>query len=66
MMCLRGGEGLSKMERVVAKDYFFEGLSQRQIARKREVTLYQVRKALRRLKALMGSEMRTKDDDEDV
>jgi DNA-directed RNA polymerase specialized sigma subunit len=66
MMCLHGGEGLSGFERAVAKDYFLEGLSQRQIARKREVTVYQVRKALRRLQALVNSEMRRKDDDADV
>ena len=66
MMCLRDGEGLSSFERAVAKDYFLEGLSQRDIVRKREVTVYQVRKALKRLQALVNSEVRRKDDDEDV
>ena len=66
MMCLRGGEELSSFERAVAKDYFLEGLSQREIARKREVTVYQVRKALGLLHALVDREVRRKDDDEDL
>jgi len=66
MMCLRRRRRLSTLEQAVAKDYFLEGRSQKEIARKREFTVYQVRKALRRLQALIDSEVRRKDDDANV
>ena len=66
MMCLRRRRCLSSLEQAVAKDYFLEGRSQKEIARKQEFTVYQVRKALRRLQALIDSEVRRKDDDANV
>jgi len=75
MMCLHSRAQLNKLEQAVAKDYFLEGRSQKEIARKREFTVYQVRKALRRLQALVRqsgssagcrSEVRRKDDDANV
>ena len=66
IMCLRRRRCLSRLEQAVAKDYFLKGRSQKEIARKREFTVYQVRKALRRLQALVDSEVRRKDDDANV
>ena len=47
--CLRNRGRFSLMERTVAKDYFIEGLSQKKIAQKRDITVYQVRKSLRKI-----------------
>ena len=70
MMCLRRRRGLSRLEQTVAKDYFLEGRSQKEIAHKRELTVYQVRKALRQLQSLIRqscrNEVRRKDDDANV
>ena len=62
MMCFRRRGRLSKLEQVVAKDHFLDGRPQKEIARTREFTVYQVRKALRRLQALIDSEVRRKGD----
>jgi len=63
MKCLRRRGRLSRLEEAVARDHFLEGCSQKQIARKREFTVYQVRKAVRRLQSLIDSEVGRKDDD---
>lgn len=47
--CLRRGIRLSRLERAIAKDYFVDGLSQRAIATKRDTTVYQVRKTIRKV-----------------
>jgi len=52
MMCLRSRRFLSGLEQTIAKDYFLEGRSQEAIAQKVGITVYQVRKTLRRLRAL--------------
>ena len=47
--CLRHRSRFSSLERTLAKDYFIEGLSQRKIAQKRDISVYQVRKSLRKV-----------------
>lgn len=47
--CLRNRSRFSSLERTLAKDYFIEGLSQRKIAQKRDISVYQVRKSLRKI-----------------
>lgn len=53
MMCLRSRRCLSWLERTIAKDYFLEGRSQEAIAQKMGITVYQVRKTLRKLRTLL-------------
>jgi DNA-binding CsgD family transcriptional regulator len=50
--CLRNRHRLSKIDLLVARDYFIEGISQQNIARKRKITVYAVRKALRNIQKL--------------
>jgi len=47
--CIRHRNRFSSLEQTIAKDYFVEGLSQKKIAQKRNVSLYQVRKGLRKV-----------------
>lgn len=56
MMYLRSRRCLSGLERTIAKDHFLEGRSQEAIAQKMGITVYQVRKTLRRLRTLSKSE----------
>ena len=56
MMCLRSRRCLSELEQTIAKDYFLEGRSQEAIAQKRGITVYQVRRTLRRLRTLFKSQ----------
>jgi len=50
--CLRKRDQLDSLELAIARDYFLEGLSQKKIALKREVAVYQVRKALKKIKSV--------------
>lgn len=52
--CLRKRGQLDLLEQAIARDYFLEGLSRKKIALKREVTAYQVRKTLKKIKSLSG------------
>ena len=52
IMCLRKRGQLDSLELAIARDYFLEGLSQKNIALKREVAVYQVRKALKKIKSV--------------
>lgn len=47
--CLRNRSRFSSLELAIAKDYYFEDLGQKKIAQRRNVTVYQVRKALRKI-----------------
>ena len=51
--CLRNRHRLNKLDQLVARDYFIEGISQEKIARKRNVSVYAVRKALRNIQELI-------------
>jgi DNA-directed RNA polymerase specialized sigma subunit len=52
--CLRKGGRLDSLEQAIARDYFLESLSQKNIALRRGVTAYQVRKTLKKIKSLSG------------
>jgi DNA-directed RNA polymerase specialized sigma24 family protein len=60
IMCFRNRRYLSRAEQAIAKDYFIDGRSQRSIALSRDVSLYKVRKALRRMRMLMNREKKGK------
>ncbi len=51
--CLRKRNQLDAMDRCIAKDYFIEGLSQKKIAIKRNITIYCVRKKLHKIQRLV-------------
>ena len=53
--CLRNRRHLSKLEQRIARDYFLEGLSQKDIAAKRNVTVYRVRKGLKKIQEIVRS-----------
>lgn len=53
--CLRNRGQLDSLEQAIAKDYFLEELSQRIIAAKRNVTIYRVRKAVKKMRSLANS-----------
>ena len=63
---LRSRRKLNRLQAAVASDYFLEGLSQKAIAQKREVTVYQVQRALERLRSLADSELRREGKDADI
>jgi predicted DNA-binding protein YlxM (UPF0122 family) len=63
---LRSGRKLNRLQSAVASDYFLEGLSQKAIAQKREITVYQVRQALERLRSLVDSEATREGKDADL
>ena len=48
--CLRNSKRFSAIELSIAREYFLTGLSMREIARKRQITYYQVRKVLRKIR----------------
>ena len=48
--CIRHRKRFSSLERTLAKDYFIEGLSQKKIAQKRDISIYRVRKSLRKIR----------------
>jgi predicted DNA-binding protein YlxM (UPF0122 family) len=48
--CLRNSKRFSAIELSIAREYFLTGLSMRGIARKRQITYYQVRKVLRKIR----------------
>ena len=50
--CVRSRRILSGLDKTIAKDYFLQGRSQEAIAQKMGITVYQVRKTLRSLRAL--------------
>ena len=52
--CLRKCGQLDSLEQAIARDYFLEGLSRKKIALKRDVTAYQVRKMLKKIKLVSG------------
>ena len=51
--CIRNRNQLDTLERNIARDYFIEGLSQRKIAIKRDITIYCVRKKLQKIQSLV-------------
>ena len=55
VMCIRHRDKLTKREMAIAKDYLLMGLSQKQIARKRNCSLYRIIKILRRIEELMAT-----------
>jgi len=50
--CLRNGKKFSAIELAIAREYFLIGLSMREIARKRQITYYQVRKILKKIRQI--------------
>ena len=58
--CLRNRQSFSRLEQVIAKDRFLEGLSQQDIANKRQVSVYRVRKTLRKIRNLQLFKGRSK------
>ncbi len=54
-LCLRHRSELTPLELKIARDWFAAGLSRREIARRRGLSLYQVDRILRRLKALVAA-----------
>lgn len=50
--CLRNGKKFSTIELSIAREYFLIGLSMREIARKRQITYYRVRKILRKIRQI--------------
>lgn len=53
--CLRYREQFGRDEISIAKDYYMEGMSQRQIARKRGMSVYSTRKVLERIRSVVDS-----------
>ena len=51
--CLRSCNKLDSHDRRIAKDYFLEGLSQRNIAKKRNISVYRVRQSLRKIQKIV-------------
>lgn len=51
--CLRNRDKFTRTEMAVAKDYFLLGLSQRKIASKRDYSIHQVCKILKRIQQLV-------------
>jgi uncharacterized protein YerC len=52
--CLRNRHKLTSTEMAIARDYFLLGLSQRKIAEKRDCSVYQTRKILKRIQQLVA------------
>jgi predicted DNA-binding protein YlxM (UPF0122 family) len=50
--CLRNSKKFSTIELAIAKEYFLIGLSMREIARERQITYYQVRKILKKIRQI--------------
>ena len=50
--CLRNRKHFSQKEQAIARDYYIAGLTQNQISAKRGVTLYVIRKLLRKIRKL--------------
>ncbi len=55
--CVRQGDSLSRIESAIARDAFLEGLSQRRIAVKRGMSIYQVRKILGKIRLAIDSDL---------
>ena len=51
--CLRNRDKFTKTEMAVARDYFLLGLSQRKISSKRNCSVYEIRKILKRIQQLV-------------
>ena len=51
--CLNNGSKLDGIDMSIARDYFIKGLSQIFIAKKRELTRYEVRKRLKRIERVV-------------
>ena len=53
--CLRNHVRFSPLEQAIAKDYFLEDCSQKKVALKRNVSVYRIRKTLRKVQELVNS-----------
>lgn len=53
--CLRNREKFTGAELVIVKDYFLVGLTRREIAAKRNCSVYQVRKILKKVQHLVAA-----------
>lgn len=51
--CLKNRDRFTATELAIAKDYFLTGLSQKKIAKKRNYSVYRVRKILRKIQQLV-------------
>lgn len=54
LLCVRNRDKLSRRQMAIARDYFLTGLSMNQIAKKRNMSLYTVRKALFNIRTRIG------------
>ena len=54
IVCVRNKSEFSKSELAVAKDYFLRGMSQRKIAKKRKMSVYRVRKILKKANRIIN------------
>ncbi len=54
--CLRNRDRFSSTEMGVAKDYFLKGLSQREIAKQRDRSLYRIRMILKKIQVMVSVE----------
>jgi DNA-binding NarL/FixJ family response regulator len=54
LICVRNQDKLSRRQMAIARDSFLEGLSNKQIAKKRSMSLYAVRKELTSIRDLIG------------
>jgi predicted DNA-binding protein YlxM (UPF0122 family) len=50
--CLRNRRRFSSLELLIARDHYFDDLGHKKIAKRRNVTVYQVRKTLRKIQEL--------------
>ena len=54
--CLRNRRRFNALEQAIARDYFIEGLSQKRIAAKRNTTVYQIRKGLKKIERVVSKD----------
>lgn len=52
--CLRNRERFERIEMVVARDYFIDGVAQKRIAKKRGLTVYSTRKILHKIQKIVS------------
>ena len=55
LTCLRNRDKFNRTEMTVARDYYLEGMSQKQIAKKRKMTIYSTRKILLKIRQILES-----------
>ncbi len=60
--CLRHRAVLGKLNLAIARDRFSEGLSVRQIAARRQTTVYRVRTGLGKIRLLLDGQLKTEDN----